>query len=242
MTQGEPIAVFERDWKPAVWGSLILVPVFVVVAVLVRGDVAAALGTGDIVAVVVLSGGLSVATVLVAAHRARSRGPVAFYQDSLAVDGEIVGYDQVAVAVHQDADVSDDAVGDTGTGSFELFVPGGDVVRFAHVEDPESVVEILADRIPAPADRVDPDAAPADDGGREPVYIETPRRFWDYWRADRALPETAVVGDETLKDALAVDAYELEKLDGVDVRAADGLSDFNQYDLISKDRPSARHE
>lgn len=242
MTQREPVAVFGRDWKPAAWGSLILVPVFVVVAILVRDDVAATLGTGDVAAVVVLSGGLSVVTVLVAAWRGASRDPVTFYPDHVAVDGQTVGYDRVAVAIHQDADVSDDAVGDVGTGSFELFVPGGDVVRFAHVEDPESVVEVLADRIPAPADRVDGDAAPADDGGREPVYIETPRRFWDYWRADRPLPETAVVGDETLKNALAVDAYELEKLDGVDVRAADGLSDLRKYDLISKDRPRARHE
>lgn len=240
MTQGEALAVVDRDWESATWGSLVLVPVFVVVAFLVRDDVAATLGTGEIVAVVVLSGVLSTGTVAVSAWRARSRGPVTFYPDHLAVDGKTVGYDAVAVAIHVDADVSEDAVGDAGTGAFELFVPGRDVVRFQHVAEPDAVREILAERIPTPADRLAADAAPTDGGGGA-EHIDTPRRFWDYWRVNRSLPETAVVTEATMKDALDVDAYNLDLLDGVNVSGVDGLGDLTQSDLTTDKHRRHRH-
>ncbi|MFC5279075.1 hypothetical protein ACFPM1_09945 [Halorubrum rubrum] len=241
MTDREPIAVFGRDWKPAVWGNVFVLFLLVtIVAVFVRGPIASALKTGELVGVLVVSLSSTLLATIVTAWRHRNKAPVAFYRDHVAFDGTDVPYEDIAVAIHEDADGSTDALGNFGTGRFALFVPGGTDLRFDYVQNPGEVERVLADNISAPADQLDDGSASGtDENGRE--YITDRGRFWNYWRADRQLPETAVIDGGLLETVLEVDSYNLELLDRVDMTDAEGLSNIDQSDVTFDENESPRH-
>jgi|GEM_PF-6286630 len=232
MSVAEPIATFTRDGKPAALKSSLLVLFFGPIAVFMGGRIAATIGTSVQVAQVA---GTIVPTglVVMVGYYFGSRGTVTIYEDRISTDHRSVSDEEVAVAVREEH-VSDRVF---GTATFRLFVPDATSVTLRSVEEPDEVGRLLANNLNRPSRQVANAPATRDDGSEGPEYIEDRWQFWDYWRADEPLPDTAVVRLEDLKRVMDVSALEVNRIDGVDMRDADGLSDVQTDDVTASSTP-----
>jgi hypothetical protein len=227
MPSTDSIATFTRDGKPAALKSLLLVVFFGPIAFFTGERIAGILGTSVPVAqtigVVVPTG----VVVLLAAYFGGS-GTVAFHDGRIETKRRTVAYGDVAVAVREEQ-FSDRLF---GTATFRLFIPDGTSLTLRSVNDPDAVGRLLAEHLTVPAQQ---GSQPSDAGdeGDGPEYITGRQQFWAYWRADEPLPDTAVVTLDDLKRVMGVDALRVDRIDGVDMRDADGLSDIQQTDVTS---------
>jgi hypothetical protein len=230
MTSGEPTATFTRDGKPAALKSLLFVLFFGPIAFFTGDTIASTLGTGVTVARVAGTV-VPTAAVMILGYHFGGRGTVSFGGDGIDVRGQRVGYEDVAVAVRKGG-LSNRLF---GTATFELFVPGGTTRTMRYVRDPDAVEELLTEHLPTPRTQLDESSAAKADQAPEdgPERIETGRQFWAYWNGDDRLPETAVVTLDELKRVMDVSAVTVDRIDTVDMRDADGLSDIEKDDVTS---------
>jgi len=231
MSSGEPIATFTRDGRPAALRSLVLIIFFAPLGYFAGETVASTLGVGVMAGRVVAA---VVPTVLVAVlgYRMGGRGTVAFYDDAVELRDRRVRYDDVTVALREDASF--------GTATFKLVVLGEGNLTLRYLREPDEVGRALARHLPTPADQLA--QAPAEQGERAASgtdRMEYRWEFWEYWRADEPLPETAVVDLATLKRVLGVSAVDPARLDRVDMTDANGLSDIEKSDVTSSNSTGA---
>lgn len=236
MSSDQPIATVDRDGKPAALKSLVLVLFFGPLGAFFGGEpVASALGTGVMVGRVVAG---VVPTVLVAllAYFFGGRGTVSFHEDFVRLRHQTVPYEDVTVAVREDS-FADRLF---GTSTFRLVVLDGTNMTLRYAKEPDEVSRLLAEKLTVPAEQFA--EAPAERGEDSradgPDFMEERWQFWEYWRGDEQLPETALVGLEDLERVMDVGAVSVRYLDSVDMRDADGLSDIDKDDVTSSSSPT----
>ena len=225
MAHGNGVS-FGRDGKPAALKSLLFVLFFGPIGFFMGGAVASTLGTSVVVGQVATA---VVPTVLVAllGYVFGGRGTLVFGDEGVQFGDRSVPYGDVAVAVREEH-LSNRLF---GTATFELVVLGGQNMTVRYVQQPEEVARLLADRLTPPAEQQAAAPETTDADGRE--LLEERWRFWDYWRADEPLPETAVVDLSECKRVMDVSAVDLDRIDGVDMSDAAGLSDIEKSDVTA---------
>jgi len=238
MSDARPLARFERDRKPALLRTLLFTPLFFAfVGYFFGGGVGPALGVGDLAGRVIAILGLVTVVVLLVYWQAGT-GTVNLYPDAftLTEGGRVtksVDFDDVAFAVRTESF----AEGLFGTATFELVAIGSGGVEIQYVTRPDELERRLGETLPTPADRFEgpPADGSANGRARRSTSLDTPRSFWAYWRADAPLPGESVVTRDRVEDVMDVDGVSFSKLDGVDVRDAEGLSDVDADDVTSSD-------
>lgn len=224
MGSQQPIATFSRDGKPAAFRSVLLVLFFGPLGFFFGDSLGSMLGIGAnpgrAIAIVV-------PTVLfvIFGYVMGGRGTVEFYDDAVRKQERRIPYEDVALAVREDVSF--------GTATFELVVLGGTNLTLRYVKNPDEVERLLARNLTAPADQLA--AAPEDpetaEGDRQ--RIEDRWTFWEFWRSDEPLPESAVVDHDYLRDVMDVGSVDPNRIDRVDVRDKRALSDISKNDVTA---------
>jgi hypothetical protein len=223
MSSQEPAATFTKSRIPTFLGWLPIALVILIAAFILddRGVVELSLPA---------AAGLAVGVPLLFSLFAG--GTATIYPDRLDFRTQSVKFDSVAVAVREES-----LTGRlTGTATFDLFVPGSDTVSVTPIRQPDEFEQVLETHLPTPGEQLTEGQDERTEATRQQLkgdHIGDRRTFWEYWRADERLPETAVISKATLKSVMEVGDVEVEKLDEVEMDDGEGLSDINERDVTS---------
>ena len=227
-------ATFTRSRIPTFLGLLVMSPIWVLVAFILWEQEILVVGDSALVSSAIVGGAIAVAVTVLGTLF--SGGTATLNTDHLKYRSETVEYDTIALVARKSPSLTERL---TGTTTFEVFTPGSDGnMSVSQIHQPDEFERQLSAKVAPPSVQVTEESTTKQgvQGAKEVLgreIIPNRRAFWEYWRAERQLPETAVIDYDTLTSAMDVNNVSVEKLTGVDVSDVQKLSDIDEDDVTS---------